>query len=365
MCRINFYNYYLTLLVIFNGCKENVTSSVDNLKMEDVIHCYAPSSASVGRHHIKYRDNTSNRKGSNDDMVWINGGQFEMGAPDKMGLSNEYPRHTVIVGGFWMDATEVTNAEFLEFVDATGYVTTAEKPIDWEFIKQQLPQGTPKPSFDELQPGSMVFTPTSTVVALNDISKWWKWVPGANWRHPEGPGSTINGKENLPVVQISWEDVMAYCKWAGKRLPTEAEWEWAASSGGKYLYAWGNKHCFNTTANTWQGIFPYHNNKEDGFIGIAPVRSFAANEFGLFDMSGNVWEWCADWYDETYYQQLDRKISANPSGPATTGKQFLKVIRGGSYLCNPSYCEGYRRSRRMYSSFDSGTNHIGFRCVKD
>jgi formylglycine-generating enzyme required for sulfatase activity len=165
-------------------------------------------------------------------------------------------------------------------------------------------------------------------------------------------------------VHISWEDATSYCKWAGKRLPTEAEWEWAASNGGKTLYSWGNEEKYNTAANTWQGVFPFSDNKEDGFIGTAPVKSFAANSYGLYQMSGNVWEWCSDWYDENYYQQIVSSHVKNPAGPVAKQDMFLKVIRGGSYLCNPSYCEGYRRSRRMYSSFDSGTNHIGFRCAK-
>lgn len=357
----------LTLLlsvVLFSCDDDTKLASSNHTQPDSAAHCYVPSARAA---HFLPKTSENIQSGSDTlytGMVWIEGGTFEMGAPDAKGMPNEYPKHSVAVDGFWMDATEVTNAQFAAFVTATGYVTTAEKPIDWEVLKQQLSPGTPKPADSELLPGSMVFTPTSTPVLMDDISQWWKWVPGARWRHPKGPSSSIKGQENLPVVQVSWEDAMAYCKWAGKRLPTEAEWEWAASSGGKNLYAWGNEEKYNTAANTWQGIFPYQNISEDGFKGIAPVKSFAANAFALYEISGNVWEWCADWYDDTYYGQAVGKNSSNPSGPATKEGLFLKVIRGGSYLCNPSYCEGYRRSRRMYSSYDSGTNHIGFRCVK-
>jgi formylglycine-generating enzyme required for sulfatase activity len=363
---VQFFRCSLLLLALsLFGCdNQTKLAPSHDVQTTNTAHCYLPSArgaqfASKSSAAISFGNDTSHT-----GMVWIKGGTFEMGAPDNKGLPNEYPQHKVTVNGFWMDATEVTNAQFEAFVSATGYVTTAEKPLNWEELKQQLPAGTPKPPDSELQPGAMVFTPTSGPVPMDDISQWWKWVPGANWRHPEGPGSTIKGKEKLPVVQISWEDAMAYCKWAGKRLPTEAEWEWAASSGGKNLYSWGNEEKYNSAANTWQGMFPYLDNKEDGFRGIAPVKSFAANAFGLYEMSGNVWEWCADWYDEAYYQHMDKKGSVNPSGPAAKQGLFLKVIRGGSYLCNPSYCEGYRRSKRMFSSYDSGTNHIGFRCVR-
>jgi formylglycine-generating enzyme required for sulfatase activity len=360
-----FYFFILLLSVNIMSCNGGVdVTSKQDVSQADTLHCYLPSARSGQFLSQTFESVTAGNDTSHNEMIWINGGTFKMGAPDEKGMANEYPQHTVTVNGFWMDATEVTNTQFEKFVSATGYITTAERAIDWDVVKQQVPAGTPKPADSLLQPGSMVFTPASKAISLDDISQWWKWVPGANWRHPEGPHSNIRGKENLPVVQVSWEDAMAYCKWAGKRLPSEAEWEWAASSGGKNLYAWGNEEKFNTAANTWQGTFPYQNTKEDGYAGVAAVQSFPPNAFGLYEMSGNVWEWCMDWYDENYYQQSPGKNSSNPFGPVTKEELFLKVIRGGSYLCNPSYCEGYRRSRRMYSSFDSGTSHVGFRCVK-
>lgn len=360
------YNPLFIYSFIIIACNDDKQMAVDNSeKVDTATHCFAPSARAAQFVSNAHEKITTKKDTSHTGMVWVEGGSFMMGAPDSKGMPNEYPAHHVTVDGFWMDATEVTNEQFAEFVKATGYITIAEKKIDWEELKKQLPPGTPKPAESDLQPGSMVFIPTTTTVAMDDISQWWKWVPGVNWRQPEGPGSSINGKENFPVVHISWEDALAYCKWAGKRLPTEAEWEWAASSGGKNLYAWGNEEKFNTAANTWQGSFPNYDSKEDGFSGSSPVKSFTPNAFGLYDMSGNVWEWCSDWYDEKYYETLKGKKNMNPAGPSTKQSSFFKVIKGGSYLCNPSYCEGYRRSRRMYSSYDSGTNHIGFRTVKN
>ena len=326
--------------------------------------CYTPSSKTSAI--LASGQNITQRKDtSHDGMIWIAAGTYMMGAPDDRGMPNEYPAHKVHVNGFWMDATEVTNAQFAEFVNTTGYVTMAEHPVDWEILKAQSPPGTPKPADSLLEPGSMVFTATLSVVPLNDNSQWWRWVRSTDWRHPEGPTTNIKDRDNYPVVQVSWEDAVAYCKWAGKRLPTEAEWEWAASAGGKNLYAWGNEHDkWGSAANTWQGTFPVSNTKQDGYLNTAPVKSFAANGYGLYDMSGNVWEWCSDWYDPHFYSTQSASLTNDPHGPADAQGLFMKSIRGGSYLCNPSYCEGYRRSRRMYSSFDSATNHIGFRCVK-
>jgi formylglycine-generating enzyme len=232
-------------------------------------------------------------------MVWIPAGQFPMGADDPHARQDEYPQHPVTVDGFWMDAHEVTNAQFARFVKATGYVTTAERKPDWEALKQQLPPGTPKPPDSVLVPGSLVFTPTAHAVPLRDVSQWWRWTAGTNWQHPEGPGSHLKGKANWPVVHVSWDDAVAYARWAGKRLPTEAEWEWAARGGlPKATYPWGNEsiEAGQPKANTWQGKFPHLNTRRDGFTGTAPVQSFPANGYGLYDMAGNVWEWCADLY---------------------------------------------------------------------
>jgi formylglycine-generating enzyme required for sulfatase activity len=312
-------------------------------------------------------------KSSYAGMVKIPGGDYQMGAADKDGRPDEYPQHAVHVDGFYMDATEVTNAMFMQFVKATGYVTTAEQAPDWEELKKQLPPGTPKPADSLLVAASLVFTPPSKPVALNDVSQWWQWVKGANWKHPEGPGSSIQGKDNYPVVQVSWNDAMAYAKWAGKRLPTEAEWEWAARAGlTNQPFTWGSEPVEKgqPKANIWQGHFPDRNTATDGYARIAPVKSFAANAYGLYDIAGNVWEWCSDWYRSDYYAQAGTKKSVNPKGPASSYDPQepavpKRVVRGGSFLCHASYCASYRVSARMKTSPDTGLEHTGFRCVKE
>ena len=307
-------------------------------------------------------------------MVWIEGGTFSMGADNEQGRADEYPKHKVKVNGFFMDATEVTNEQFAAFVKATGYITTAEKDVKWEELKKQLPAGTAKPDEQTLKAASLVFAPTASPVDLQDYSQWWRWTRGANWKHPEGAGSDIAGKEKLPVVHISWFDANAYCRWAGKRLPTEAEWEFAARGGLQdNIYAWGNENVDSGAAkcNYWQGSFPNNNDNKDGFYGAAPVKSFAPNGYGLYDMAGNVWEWCADLYNNTYYAQLKKLgVAVNPKGPVKSydpDEPLAKkrVIRGGSFLCNESYCSGYRVAARMKTSEDSGMEHLGFRCVAD
>lgn len=306
-------------------------------------------------------------------MVFIPGGQYMAGASDDKGRPDEYPVHKVELKGFWIDQTEVTNAQFKKFVEATGYVTTAEKTPDWEEMKKQLPPGTPKPAANLLVAASLVFDPPTSAVSLIDPSQWWTWKKGASWKHPQGPGSNIDGKDNYPVVQVSWYDAMAYCKWAGKRLPTEAEWEYAARGGVQnQIYPWGNVPIDKgrSKGNTWQGSFPYRNLRQDGFDRLAPVRSFDPNGYGLYDMAGNVWEWCSDWYGAGYYKTLRTSVNSNPTGPGATEDPMEpgvpeKVIRGGSFLCNASYCSGYRVSARMKTSPDSGLEHTGFRCVGD
>ena len=309
-----------------------------------------------------------------DKMVWIEGGTFMMGADNKQGRQDEYPKHAVKLNGFFMDVTEVTNNQFAAFVKATGYLTTAEKDVQWDDLKKQLPNGTPKPSDDELKAASLVFVPTTEAVNLQDYSQWWRWVHGASWQHPTGPESDTVGRGNFPVVHISWDDANAYCKWAGKRLPTEAEWEYAARGGKQnQIYTWGNDNVDSgeTKCNYWQGEFPYNNNNRDGFKLAAPVASFAPNGYGLYDMAGNVWEWCADLYNNKYYDEAAQlKLAVNPKGPLKSYDPdeplvAKRVMRGGSFLCNESYCSGYRVAARMKSSPDSGLEHLGFRCVAD
>lgn len=306
-------------------------------------------------------------------MVLIPAGTFEMGADNKQASQDEYPKHKVSLDSFYIDITEVTNAQFKKFVDATGYITTAERKPDWEELKKDVPPGTPRPHDSLLVAASLVFNSSSGPVNLNDYTAWWSWIKGASWKHPQGHGSSIVGKENFPVVHVSWDDAMAYCKWAGKRLPTEAEWEYAARGGIiNNIYPWGNEHV-NTgkpKANSWEGKFPYFNEQKDGFLRSAPVRSFSPNGYGLYDMAGNVWEWCSDWYDHEYYKQLDGKVTHNPKGPGKSNDPDdpytqKRSLKGGSFLCNDSYCSGYRVSRRMKSSPDTGLEHTGFRCVKD
>jgi sulfatase modifying factor 1 len=311
---------------------------------------------------------------SHKNMVWVKGGNFMMGGDNKQAASDELPKHKVILDGFWIDITEVTNAQFAAFVKATGYKTTAEQTPDWEELKKQVPPGTPEPDKSLLVPASLVFKATSAAVELTDYSQWWTWEKGADWKHPHGPKSNLKGRENYPAVHISWFDAEAYCKWAGKRLPTEAEWEWAARGGLKNnIYPWGNEPISTgkPKANTWEGDFPYKNTLKDHFYNAAPVKSFQPNGYGLYDMAGNVWEWCADYYDNHYYQTINRpagirkplgsKVSYDPEEPYAK----KRIIRGGSFLCNDSYCSGFRVARRMKSTEDSGMEHLGFRCVQD
>jgi formylglycine-generating enzyme required for sulfatase activity len=306
-------------------------------------------------------------------MVWIPPGEFTMGSDDPRAWPDEKPAHRVYVDGFWMDAHEVTNAEFRRFVESTGYVTTAERPPDAEEILKQSPPGTPPPAKEDLVAGSLVFSPPSQPVPLDDFRRWWRWTPGASWKKPEGPGSTIDGKDDHPVVHVSWFDAVAFATWAGKRLPTEAEWERAARGGlDNKPYVWGDEPPSKGTAaaNIWQGRFPDVNTARDGFVRTAPVGSFAANGFGLYDTAGNVWEWSADWYDRDLYQSRDRQsVTKNPSGPERShdpGRPFgpLRLQRGGSFLCNDDYCSRYRPSARHGCAPDTGMSHVGFRCVK-
>ena len=309
-----------------------------------------------------------------DEMVFIPGGTYMMGADNDQASPDEYPKHKVTVDGFWIDVTEVTNRQFAEFVEATGYVTTAEQKPDWEELKKSVPPGTPKPDDSLLQAASMIFLSANEQVNLDDYSQWWRWEIGANWKHPHGKSSDIKGKDNYPVVHISYYDALAYCKWAGKRLPTEAEWEWAARGKlNNSIYPWGDEPIEQgkPKANSWNGEFPYENNNWDNYFYAAPVKSYQPNGYGLYDMAGNVWEWCSDWYRADYYEMVNKPEGiTNPQGPSDSWDPDepyaqKRSMRGGSFLCNDSYCSGFRVARRMKTTPDSSMEHLGFRCVKD
>jgi sulfatase modifying factor 1 len=286
------------------------------------------------------------------EMRWIPGGEFRMGSENP----KEGPVHTVTVSGLWMDTHELTNAEFAKFVDATGHVTIAEKAP----TREEFPDAPP----EKLVPGALVFTGTAGAVRLDDYTQWWEYRAGANWRHPQGPGSSIAGKERYPVVHVTYSDAGAYCEWAGKRLPTEAEWEFAARGGLDHAtYVWGNEPK-EKMANLWDGEFPHHNTGSDGFLRTAPVGSFAPNGYGLVDMAGNVWEWTSDWYAPSF----DPAAAVNPKGPQKSYDPLdpgthKRVIKGGSFLCNDVYCSGYRPSARMPAEVNTPMEHIGLRCV--
>jgi sulfatase modifying factor 1 len=306
-----------------------------------------------------------------EGMVWIPGGEFSMGSTDPRGgvcggpdaMPDARPIHRVYVDGFWMDATEVTNEQFEKFAKATGYVTIAEQTPKAE----DFPGAPP----ENLVAGSTVFTPTPGPVPLNNHFQWWRYQKGANWRHPEGPESGLQGREKYPVVHIAYPDAVAYTRWAGKRLPTEAEFEFAARGGlaGK-IYAWGDdlRPGGKFMANTFQGTFPVKDTAEDGYAGIAPVAQFPPNGYGLYDIAGNVWEWCSDWYRPDTYAS-ESGVARNPKGPPTPfdpaePTEKKRVHRGGSFLCTDQYCTRYMVGTRGKGEESTGSNHVGFRCVK-
>ena len=292
-------------------------------------------------------------------MVWVPGGTFAMGSDCH--YPEEAPVRNVSVDGFWLDDHPVTNLEFTRFVKATGHVTLAEK----------LPEAADYPDADPdmLFAGSVVFTKSEGPVDLSNHFNWWTWTRGADWRHPVGPESSLHGRERHPVVHIAYRDAGAYAAWAGKELPTEAEWEFAARGGlDGAEYAWGDEFMpkGKPMANTWQGEFPFENTLEDGYEGTSPVGRFPANGYGLYDMTGNVWEWTTDWYSASADGSSPccggdpRATSVDPNDPAAIPR---KVMKGGSHLCAPNYCRRYRPAARMAQAIDTSTNHLGFRCL--
>lgn len=301
-----------------------------------------------------------------EGMAWIPGGTFWMGANDPA-MKDALPQHEVMVEGFWMDATEVTNAQYEAFVQASDYRTLAEKPLD--------PKDYPGVPEENLLAGSVVFTAPSHPVSLHDHGQWWRFVPGANWRHPEGPESDLKGRMDHPVVHIAYEDAQAYAQWAGKRLPTEAEWERAARGGlDRKAFVWGDKFMpeGDHQANLFQGHFPHKNTAADGYLATSPVKSFPANGYDLYGMAGNVWEWVQDWYRPDYYETLAAQggVTNNPRGPADSFDPeepgiSKRVQKGGSFLCTAQYCTRYMPGSRGRGEPSTGTNHVGFRLVKD
>lgn len=332
-----------------------------------------PANPAAGQSGITIPNITPPPGPAPEGMVWIPGGEFSMGTSrehesmcDMPGLTSDtQPIIRVALDPFWMDATEVTNDQFAKFVAATGYKTVAEiAPTAEEF------PGAPP---ENLVAGSTVFTPTRQPVKLDNYFQWWRYIHGADWRHPTGPGSNIEGKGNYPVVQIAYPDAEAYAKWAGKRLPTEAEWEFAARGGlsGK-LYAWGDelKPGGKFQANIYEGVFPVSDSGEDGFKGIAPVAQYKPNGYGLYDVAGNVWEWCSDWYRPDTYARLKMAggLARNPKGPASAydpaePTEKKRVHRGGSFLCTDQYCTRYMVGTRGKGDEKTASNHLGFRCV--
>lgn len=328
--------------VIIGSCNDNkpseITSTPNTEKEEKLSYhdAYLKEIFSLPQKEFLEKDTLT--------MVKISGGSFLMGGMSKQARQDELPRHQEKVKGFWMDKTEITNKQFQYFIEKTGYITTAEREIE---INDQT-----------IQPGALVFDSSNPQM-------WWRFQSGADWKHPQGPNSSIEGKDDHPVVQVSWYDAMAYAHWSGKRLAKEVEWEYAARGGTKdQVYFWGNN--FKIAAkhtNFFQGTFPTSNVVEDKFEKTAPVGTFIENSFGLLDIAGNVWEWCLDTYYPNAYSMLDKRDDGYFKDYYNSDQH--KVLRGGSFLCSESYCTGYRAAARMGSTPDTGLEHTGFRCVRD
>jgi formylglycine-generating enzyme len=345
----------------FAGCKTQENSAGSPHQSGHHMGGSSPDVASVAKVQI---NKTLAPVPAPEGMVWVPGGVFWMGCED-CEMPDALPVHLVTVDGFWMDAAPVTNTQFQKFVESTGYKTIAERAPD--------PKDFPDVPKEKLVAGSAVFTPPLTEVSLNNLLNWWKYVPGASWRRPEGPQSDLKGREDHPAIQIAWEDAMAYAKWAGKRLPTEAEFEFAARGGlDRNRYAWGAELKPNGkwAANIWQGRFPWKNGKDDGFERTSPVHAFPPNGFGLYDMGGNIWQWCADWYRPDYFEMLAKQSAVkNPQGPADSFDPQepgipKRVQKSGSFLCSDQYCSRYLVGSRGRGAPDSGGSNTGFRCVR-
>lgn len=338
------------------SCRSGTKVAENDSAEDSVVLCHMEA---IPSRFASEADSLSYKEGKDSvRMVLIEGGAFQMGSSN---FPDAQPIHEVEVSSFYIDEHEVTNAQFQAFIDATGYVTVAERPLDPE----EFPGADPA----MLVPGSAVFAAPKEVQGLDNYIQWWQYIPGANWKHPEGPDSSIEGKESHPVTQLAYQDAEAYAKWVGKRLPTEAEWEYAAKGGmhTDETYYWGNekKEGGKWLANIYQGDFPSNNTKEDGFETTAPVKSFPPNAYGLYDMEGNVWEWCADFYRPDYYSNSPK---VNPKGPTDSHdpqepRLIKRVQRGGSFLCNDQYCERYKAGSRGKGEINSPTNNVGFRCV--
>lgn len=363
------YSFFFSLILVLAGCQSESKSNFSNQQSSN---SHKGHDQAIQKYLIELEKiPVDEASASNYDyMSMIPANTFLMGGDNEQSLPDELPKQEIFIDSFWMDRTEVTNKDFEEFTSATGYKTIAERNLDPKELLSQLPPGTTLPDDFDTSPISLVFQKVLQGQVANP-NTWWKPVRNANWRQPEGNGSSVEDKQHYPAVHIAWFDAMAYCKWRGKRLPTEAEWELAARGKRKQQsFFWGSQAITPDRANYWQGEFPYTNENKDGHEKLAPVMSYMPNAYALYDVAGNVWEWCSDWYKYDYYtERATTDVIHNPQGPLTSfdplePSVIKKVMRGGSFLCNDSYCSGYRVAARMKSSPDTGLEHTGCRCVR-